>query len=132
MGHADEMLENAPKLKKKIKQDKQYDEVQKRIDNIAFTVVELIGTVEAMKTVMDNRKSTCNCSKSVDKDDDSTQKSSGNCKIESRRDELNKELYSKFKKTCMGCKYNTCIVTFNMCVFCNNCERWEDKYENQN
>jgi len=105
MGHADEMLDNAPKLKKKFKQDKQHDEIQKRIDNLALTVIELIRTVEAIKTVMDNRKSTCNCSKSVDKDVDNTLESSGDCKLESRRDELNRELYERFRKKCSTCKY---------------------------
>lgn len=96
MGHADEMLENAPKLKRKLKQSKQYDEVQKRIDNLALTVIELIRTVEAMKTVMDNRKSTCSCGKSVDKVVNGTQKYCGDSFLMSRRDALNKELYERF------------------------------------
>lgn len=127
MGHADEMLENAPKLKRKLKQSKQYDEVQKKIDNLTLTVIELIRTVEAIKTVMDNRKSTCSCNKTVDKDANNTQESSGDCKIDSRRDELNKELYERvYNRKCSHCKHYG-KLTYEPCDSCIRWSNWESK-----
>lgn len=111
-------------------QDRQYDELQKRIDNLALALVELIRTVEAMKVVMDNRKSTCSCNKTVDKDAISTQESSGDCKIDSRRDKLNKELYDKFKKSCDVCRYNThidSVIIYGKCLHRNKLGMWVSK-----
>lgn len=129
MGHADEMLENAPKLKRKLKANKQYNEVQKSIDNLALTVIELIRTVEAMKTVMDNRKSTCNCNKSVDKDADTAKESSCDCKLESRRDALNKELHERFfydSHRCMTCKHVMEFhIPFSICTVCFGYSNYE-------
>jgi len=106
-------------------QSKQYNEVQKRIDNLALTVIELIRTVEAMKTVMDNRKSTCNCSKSVNKDADGAQESCDNCKIESRRDVLNRELSEMFeRKTCGTCWYNMSTPYCYACMHCVRQSQW--------
>lgn len=108
-------------------QDKQYEKIQKRIDNLALALVELIRTVEAMKVVMDSRKSTCSYSESIDKDVDNTQESSIDCKIESRRDELNKELYERvYNRKCSHCKHYG-KLTYEPCDSCIRWSNWELK-----